>query len=100
MFKIFLKVFKFIHELFPAVFAAFLDYEDLEEIALFSNTGKKFKYIKSTYSFKKEEFLEQELTMDECREIVSDYEIKDEEVLKKVKHLYLRQDTTECWGGR
>jgi hypothetical protein len=27
--------------------------------------------------------------------IVSDYEIKDEEVLKKVKHLYLRQDTTQ-----
>jgi hypothetical protein len=50
---------------------------------------------KTNYSFKKEEFLEQELTLDECREIVSDYEIKDEEVLKKVKHLYLRQDTTE-----
>jgi hypothetical protein len=39
--------------------------------------------------------LKQELTLDECREIVSDYEIKDEEVLKKVKHLYLRQDTTK-----
>ncbi len=44
--------------------------------------------------------MEQELTLDECREIVSDYEIKDEEVLKKVKHLYLRQDTTECGGGQ
>ncbi len=48
--------------------------------------------------------MEQELTLDECREIVSDYEIKDEEVLKKVKHLYLRQDITqgksvELWGG-
>ncbi len=44
--------------------------------------------------------MEQELTLDECREIVSDYEIKDKEVLKKVKHLYLRQDTTECeWGS-
>ncbi len=39
--------------------------------------------------------MEQDLTLDECREIVSDYEIKDEEVLKKVKHLYLRQDTSE-----
>ncbi len=30
---------------------------------------------------------------------MSDYEIKDEEVLKKIKHLYLRQDTTQWREG-
>jgi hypothetical protein len=37
-------------------------------------------------------YLHQELTLQECMEIVSDYEIKDQQVLQKVKNLYLRQD--------
>jgi hypothetical protein len=87
---------------FSRCFRGFFRLKDLTEIAE-SQTLVKIQ-IKSTYSFKREEFLEQELTLDECREIVSDYEIKDEEVLKKVKHLYLRQDTIESergrvWGG-